>query len=238
MLHELKWLKFVKFVSFVAKMLLQKNKHVIGKILMIPPVYVQRERPFTRIAPYLIQSGECMMRNQGQFYLGIVIVVFGVVLLIANIFDINLSILCWPMAFILLGVFLIYRPRMVAPGTQMTQRFLGEVRRSGQWQVVDEEFWYFVGDIELDMLNADIADGVTEIRTFGFVGDIDIYVPAHVGVVVDSTAFVSEVGLPEAKEENFLAPVHMQTDNYKMAQKKILLQTTCFVGDIKVRQVG
>lgn len=178
------------------------------------------------------------MRNQGQFYLGIAIVLAGVVLLIANIFNIDLGILCWPMAFILLGVFLIYRPKMVEPGTEMTQKFLGEVQRSGLWQVVDEEFWYFVGDIELDMVNADIPYGETKIRAIGFVGDIDIYVPGDVGVAVDSTAFVSEVGMPDSKEENFLTPVHMRTNDYKLAEKKILLQTTCFVGDIKVRQVG
>lgn len=179
-----------------------------------------------------------MMRNQGQFYLGIVIVLIGVVLLIGNIFNIDLGILCWPTAFILLGVFLIFRPRMVEPGTEMTQKFLGEVKRSGSWQVVDEEFWYFVGDVELDMIHADIPNGVTKIRMIGFVGDIDLYVPGDVGVAVDSTAFVSEVSLPDAKEENFLTPVHMHTDNYKLAEKKILLQTTCFVGDIKIRQVG
>ena len=178
------------------------------------------------------------MRNQGQFQLGIVIVIFGVVLLIANIFDINLGILCWPTAFILLGVFLILRPKMVEPGTEMTQKILGEVKRSGHWQVVDEEFWYFVGDLELDMINADIPDGVTKIRTIGFVGDIDLYVPGHVGVAVESTAFVSEVGMPDGKEENFIAPVNVRTNNYKVAEKKILLQATCFVGDIKVRQIG
>jgi predicted membrane protein len=179
-----------------------------------------------------------MMRNQGQFYLGIVIVVFGIVLLIANIFNIDLSMLCWPMVFILLGLFFIYRPKMLEPGTELTQKFLGEEQRSGRWQVVDEEFWSFVGDVELDMINADIPDGVTKIRMFSFVGDIDLYVPSDVGVMVDATAFVSDVSLPDAKEENFLMPLHIGTVNYKLAQKKILLQATCFVGDIKVRQVG
>ena len=178
------------------------------------------------------------MRNKGQFYLGIIIVIFGVILLIANIFNINLWVLFWPMVFILLGVFLIFRPKMVEPGTEMTQKFLGEVKRAGRWQVVDEEFWYFVGDIELDMINADIPDGVTKIRTIGFVGDIDMYVPGDVGVAVDSTAFVSDIALPDGKEENFLTPVHMRTTNYKLAEKKILLQATGFVGDIKIRQVG
>ncbi len=178
------------------------------------------------------------MRNQGQFYLGIIIVVFGVVLLIANIFEINLWILCWPMIFILLGAFLIFRPQMVEPGTEMTQKILGEIQRSGPWQVVDEEFWYFVGDVELDMVNADIPDGITKIRTIGFVGDIDVYVPGHVGVAVESVAFVSDISMPDSKEENFLTPVNLHTNNYKLAEKKILLQATGFVGDIKVRQVG
>ena len=142
------------------------------------------------------------------------------------------------MVFILLGAFLILRPQMVEPGTEMTEKFLGEVHRSGHWQVVDEEFWYFVGDVELDMVNADIPDGVTKIRAIGFVGDIDLYVPSHVGVAVESTAFVSDVSMPDGKEENFLTPVSLRTNNYKAADKKILLQTTCFVGDIKVRQVG
>ncbi len=177
------------------------------------------------------------MRNQGQFYLGIVIVLVGVLLLIGNLLDIDLSILCWPSAFILLGLFLILRPKMVEPGTEMTQKFLGEVERAGHWQVGDEEFWFFVGDIELDMTQADIPQGETKIRAIGFVGDIDLYVPAEVGVAVASTAFVSEVQLADNKEENFLTPVQMRSKNYKVADKKILLQTTCFVGDIKVRQI-
>ena len=177
------------------------------------------------------------MRHQGQFYLGITIVAAGVLLLLANIFNINLGILCWPTAFILLGVFLILRPKMVQPGTEMTQKFLGEVERSGSWQVVDEEFWYFVGDLELDMTKADIPDGVTNLRAFGFVGDIDLLVPADVGVQLTSTALVSDVSLPESHEETILSPVTLQTSNYKLADRKINLKTTFFVGDVKIRQL-
>jgi predicted membrane protein len=176
------------------------------------------------------------MRNQGQFYLGVTIVVAGILLLLANLFNINLGILCWPTAFILLGVFLILRPQMVEPGTEMTQRFLGEEERSGFWQVVDEEFWYFIGDLELDMTKADIPDGVTNLRAIGFIGDIDILVPADVGVQLSSTAFVSEVNMPEGKEESVFTSVTVQTNNYKLAAQKINLKTTFFVGDVKIRQ--
>ena len=62
------------------------------------------------------------MRNQGQFTLGVVVVVVGVVLLIANLLHIDLGLFCWPLAFILLGLFFILRPRMIEPGTAVTQK--------------------------------------------------------------------------------------------------------------------
>lgn len=176
------------------------------------------------------------MRNQGQFSLGIVIVILGVVLLAANLLNIDLGILCWPMAFILLGLFFIFRPRMIEPGTAVTQKFLGEVERSGAWTVVDEEFWYFIADADFDMTSAEIPYGETRIRALGFVSDIDIRVPKDVGVLISSTSFVSEVDMLGNKEESFLGPIHLETPNYKQAERKIRLETTSFVSDIKVRQ--
>ncbi|MCB8984113.1 MAG: cell wall-active antibiotics response protein [Ardenticatenaceae bacterium] len=175
------------------------------------------------------------MRNQGQFTLGIVIVVVGVVLLLANLLHIDLGVICWPMAFILLGLFFILRPRMIEPGTAVTQKFLGEVKRSGSWAVNDEEFWYFIADADFDMTSADIPFGETRIRALGFVSDIDLRVPKDVGVLVSSTAFVSEVDMLGDKEESFLGPIHLETPNYKLAERKIRLETTSFVSDIKVR---
>jgi lia operon protein LiaF len=176
------------------------------------------------------------MRNQGQFTLGVVIVVLGVVLLLGNLLNIDLGVLCWPMAFILLGLFFILRPRMIEPGTAVTQKFLGEVERSGVWTVTDEEFWYFIADADFDMTQADIPYGETRIRALGFVSDIDVRVPKDVGVSVSATSFVSEVDVLGNKEESFLGPVNLETPNYKMADRKIRLETTSFVSDIKIRQ--
>lgn len=176
------------------------------------------------------------MRNQNQFYLGIMVVAAGVVLLLANIFRIDIGIFCWPMALIFLGVFLLLRPRMMEPGTEFTQKFLGEVDRQGVWPVVDEEIWYFIGDINLDMSKAEIPYGETRIRTLGFVGDIDLRLPQDVGLAVSSTAFVSEVKLFGQKEESFFSPLRYETENYKLAERRIRLDDTCFVSDIKVRR--
>jgi lia operon protein LiaF len=144
------------------------------------------------------------MRNQNQFYLGIAIVAVGVILLLANIFRIDIGIFCWPMALILLGVFLLLRPRMVDPGTTLTQKFLAEMDRQGEWSVEDEEIWYFVGDVSLDMSEAHIPYGETRLRAVGFVSDLDLRLPQDVGLSVSSTAFVSDTNLLGHKEESFL----------------------------------
>lgn len=176
------------------------------------------------------------MRNQNQFYLGIMIVAAGVILLLANIFRIDIGIFCWPLALILLGVFLLLRPRMVDPETTLTQKFLAEMERSGDWLVADEEMWYFVGDVDLDMSEATIPYGETRLRALGFVSDIELRVPKDVGLAVSSAAFVSDTSLFGQKEESFLSPLRFETENYKLADRKIRLDVTSFVSDIKVRR--
>lgn len=176
------------------------------------------------------------MRNQGQFTLGVIVVAVGVILLLANLFNIDLGVICWPMAFILLGLFFILRPRMIDPETAVTQKFLGEVKRTGDWTVTDEEMWYLIADVDLDMTSANIPFGETRIRTLGFVSDIDLRVPKDVGIAITSTAFVNDIKFLGHKQETFLAPAHQETENYQAADRKIRFETTCFVGDITVHQ--
>ena len=173
-------------------------------------------------------------RNQGQLFLGIAIIVIGVLFLIGNLFDVDVSAFCWPVGLILLGVWLMFRPRM-AGDTQVTQRLFGEIERVGPWQVQDEEFWAFIAELELDLIKADIPPGETHLRVLSFVGDLKVYVPEDVGVSVSATSFVSTVKMDGAQEESFIMPLHWQTPNYKTAERQIRLETTCFVSDIKIR---
>jgi predicted membrane protein len=177
------------------------------------------------------------MRNQEQIFLGAILILLGILFLISNVFDVDVGAFCWPIAFILLGVWLLLRPQMLSPDTAMTQKLFGEIERTGAWQVTDEEIWAFITDLDLDMTKADIPVGETHIRCLGFIGDIELFVPEDVGVRVSSIAFVSDVTIPEHKQESFLSPVRLQSNNYKTAERKIYLETTYFVGEIKVRQL-
>lgn len=177
------------------------------------------------------------MRSQTQLFLGAIIILMGVLFLIGNLFDVDVGAFCWPIGLIVVGVWLLLRPQMVSPGTATTQKILGEVERMGSWQVGDEEFLVFIADVDLDMTKADIPSGETRLRAFGFVGDIELLVPEEVGIAISSTAFVSDVKMLGRKEESILSPLHLQSDNYKTAERKIHLDAAFFVADLKIRQV-
>lgn len=177
------------------------------------------------------------MRNQGQLILGVLVITIGAVFLIGNILDVNVWTFCWPVGLIGLGVWLLVRPRMVGSDTAVRQKLIGDVRIRGDWQVADEEFWVGIGDVRLDMTDAEIPLGETRIRTFGFVGDITLRVPQDVGVSVSTSAFISEVKGLGKKRESFLTPIKAESDNYKTAERKINVDAAFFVGDVKIRQV-
>jgi lia operon protein LiaF len=176
------------------------------------------------------------MRNQGQLLIGIFLISLGLMFLISTIFDIRLGAFCWPAGLILLGAWLLLRPRTVPADTAVTYRIIGDIERYDPWQVSDEEIWSFIGDVELDMTEAVITDGETRISVYGFVGDIKMTVPADVGVTVSSYAIASSTNILGQKNDGVLSPIHVTSDNYKAADRRIRLEATFIAGDVKVRQ--
>ncbi len=177
------------------------------------------------------------MRNKWQIYIGILIILVGLMFLIGNIFDVDVGAFCLPVGLIGLGVWLLLRPRLISPDTAIRMKLVGDVRRRGDWQVADEEIWIGVGDVRLDMTSADVPVGETRIRVFGFVGSVTLLVPEGVGVSVSSTAFVTEAKVLGQKHERFLDSFHLVSDEYETAERKVQLETVSFVAELKVRQV-
>jgi predicted membrane protein len=176
------------------------------------------------------------MRNQQQLTIGLTLVALGLMFLISNIFNIRLGAFCWPTALVLLGLWLLLRPRMVPDDTAVAQRIIGDIERHGAWQLRNEEIWSLIGDVELDMTEAVIPPGETRITIYGFVGDIRVVVPADVAISVSSYAFASKATVLGEKSDGVLSPVHVTSEGYKAAERRIRLEATFFAGDVKVRQ--
>jgi predicted membrane protein len=176
------------------------------------------------------------MYNTRLIFVGVAIIVIGLIALIGNILDLDLGRFLCPTILILAGVWLLVRPRMARPGTTFTTKLLGDVRRSGEWQAVEEEITLGIGDIELDMTHADIPTGETRIRAFGFVNGISLIVPEGVGVMVSSMAFMTEAKVFGQKHTRFFAASQFTSDDYETAERKVHLDLSYFVADVKVKR--
>ncbi len=124
--------------------------------------------------------------NRSSIFMGSTLVVVGLLFLLGNWLNINVWALIWPLALIVVGGWILLRPRAVAPGTNVDFRFLGEIKRGGAWQVAPEEMTAFVGDIDLDFRQAVVPVGETRLHLSGFVGDVHVTVPAGRGLRVPS----------------------------------------------------
>jgi predicted membrane protein len=178
------------------------------------------------------------MRNQAQLVLALIVIAVGVVLLVASVLQINVWVLCFPVLLVLLGLAILFRPQLVGSDSDARYKLLGDIRRSGDWAVADEELWIGVGDVRLDMTAADIPYGDTQIRVWSFVSSVQLSIPDDVGVTVSSSAFITDAKFLGRKRDGILTPVRFSSDDYETAERRIRLENTAFVGDVSIKRVS
>lgn len=168
--------------------------------------------------------------------IGILIIVYGLFLLTGELFHFNGWAFFFPLLLVALGVWLILRPRLLGPQGQVQTRILGDINRTGAWQVVPEEIWLGIGDVSLDFTDAQVPVGETIITIFGFVGDVKLIVPEGVGIKLYCSAFVSEVKMYEDKESSIFMPLDRSSDDFSTSSRKVIVRTNHFVVAAKVRR--
>ncbi len=178
------------------------------------------------------------MTRQGRFLAGGILILIGVVALVGAIFHVSFGELCFPLGLVVVGVLLLFRPHWSLPNADAHIFPLGDLRRSGEWQVETEEIWTFVSNINLDFSAAHIPSGETAIRISGFVTDIDVIVPPEVGVAVTASAFAMDSKILGQKRELFLSSAADASPNYEDAERKLHLELNCFVVDLSVFNSG
>jgi len=176
------------------------------------------------------------MRNRWLILVGVLFILWGLVSLVSTVFHVNAGAFCLPVALIALGVWLLVRPRVLGPGTGFHLLLLGDLHRSGDWRVTSEEIWVGVGDIRLDMTQAEIPPGETTLHVLGFVGDVRLHLPPDVGVAVSSAAFVTDARVLGQQYETVFDALHVTSENYEAAGRKIRLEVTAFVADLRVER--
>ena len=171
-----------------------------------------------------------------QIIIGITLVLLGIFSLLNQVFPgLRIGRFFMPLLLIGLGALLILRPRIAGSGVIVQFPILGDLRKTGAWEVTQHEIWWFVGSNRFDFSEAVFPNKDALVKVIGFVADTKIILPEDVGLCVESSAFVNEyIGL-QGKQERFLSPVEEQTPNYLTADKRVKVQVYAFVSEIKVK---
>lgn len=172
-----------------------------------------------------------------ELLIGALLVMLGVAWLGGSILGIDFWALCWPAGLILLGVWILVRPRLVKDGGRAQFLLFGDVRRRGDWTLTNEEIWMGIGDVDLDLTRAYIPAGESTLRVFSFISDIDLLIPPGVGVSLTSYAFVTDSKILNQKRDSFVLPVEVESEGYSSAQQKIRVEAFGFINDIKAKQI-
>jgi hypothetical protein len=176
------------------------------------------------------------MRRQSQVMVGLAFILVGLLFMVGVLLRVNVWTFCWPVGLIALGGWLLLRPSLAGPGTKVRVHPLAEVRRSGAWDVDDEEIWIFVGDVRLDLSEASLAPDESTIKVFGLVGGATLIVPEGLPVSVSSYAILTDGTIYGKKKERFVAPLRFESDGYSTAAARIRLESFFVVNDLKIKR--
>jgi predicted membrane protein len=95
----------------------------------------------------------------------------------------------------------------------------------------------FAGDLYIDLGKVDLPSGTTTFAVRCFASDIDILVPADIGLKITSNGFVVETKFDGESKSNVMTGFDYQTENYASAEKKFDLVTHSFAVELKIKTI-
>lgn len=169
---------------------------------------------------------------------GLLIFLIGVVFLGRNLhwFYFNTDLfwrLLWPAILILLGVRLLLGARFDA---RTNLAFMGGIERKDDWQVSNNNYWAFMGGIDLDLRKAVIPDQVTTFTVTAIMGGVDIIVPPDLAVVCEGTAILGGVELLGKSNGGILANLRAEQGDTK-SPKLLRINSLAIMGGVEVKVV-
>ena len=143
------------------------------------------------------------------------------------------------LAFLALGVLAFLAAWRVRRFSRQMRRAVGHVRSSaGGWSVEDDAvISTVVGDIALDLRDANLPAGETELALFCWLGTIQVRVPREFGVDVTAQSIVGSVDVLGRREEGVVRDIHVRSDGYDEHVRRVRLRLSTFVGELMVVQV-
>ncbi|MCR8643150.1 cell wall-active antibiotics response protein LiaF [Paenibacillus sp. N1-5-1-14] len=127
--------------------------------------------------------------------------------------------------------------------TENRSTFIGDVHmgRGGEyWELHPMNISSFIGDTTIDLTTASIPYGETKLNISAFIGDVKILVPndMDIEVKVAVNSFIGDMRVFERHEDGFMRSMNMQTPFYEDAPRKLRVNVSMFIGDVRVKKIG
>ncbi|GGI13511.1 cell wall-active antibiotics response protein LiaF [Gottfriedia solisilvae] len=177
----------------------------------------------------------------------------GIILFISNVFQLK-SIL-GVLAFIVIYIgYLIFinsklNEKIVIPLTQektssgvfeakslISNRFFSNIRMKNDttFELDDVDYYFGIGDIEIDLTDSFIPEGETVLAINGLIGNITLYVPYDVELTFHHATLFGKVNILKNELKGFNKNCKFTTNDYKEASRKLKIITSLAVGKIEV----
>ena len=170
---------------------------------------------------------------------GWILVIIGAIFLLKNM-EIRFFHLVWPSLIILLGLWLVYRAfrrREQWDGTIHTEFAIGDKHQPNFTGEIDGvSVSHFIGETDLNLTSATLKPGINKLNVSTFIGDIRLLVPADWAVEASGSVFLGSIRLVDRSQSGIFPTCQYKSADYDAAEKKLQLNCSLFLGDIKVHK--
>lgn len=140
------------------------------------------------------------------------------------------------LALVVLGVLATLAAWRVRRFSRRLRRAIGHLQATSNMRVQDAVISTVLGDISLDLHDAVLPQGETELRLLCWVGAVHVRVPEDVGLEVTAQAIVGAVEVLGAREEGLARDLHVVVDGYEGFERRLQLRISTVIGEILVVQ--
>lgn len=177
--------------------------------------------------------------NSSQVLFAGLLILLGVFLLLGNLglLALNWNLL-WPVVVILFGIWLIWRS-LLPPSPRGEFWGMGHYAPNLNGKSVDRQTYsHGFGDFDLDLSKAAIGEGLTTVHASHGIGELSVLVPRDLSVHIRASAGMGEVEI-FGRESGGIGPtVRYQSDDYAGAARKLDLDASVGMGEVRVIRAG
>lgn len=119
--------------------------------------------------------------------------------------------------------------------------FMGDIYYGQQdWELRPMNLSLFIGDTVLDLTRAYIPYGETKITISSFIGDVKIFVPNDIELEVSvvTNSFIGDTIIFDRKKGGMMSSVNYEEPGFQIADKRVRIIVSTFIGDTNVQRIG